>query len=58
MNACFKSPLVEAVRGGKSKGGARLTPLGFKLLDLYDQLETDSLKATTNIRRRILRELR
>ena len=57
-NACFRAPLVVAIRGGKTKGGARLTPLGLKLLELYDQLELQSLKATASIRKKILHELR
>ena len=46
MNACFKEPLVEAVRGGKSGGGARLTPTGRKALALYQQMEAACLSAT------------
>src|SRR5215475_786408 len=30
MNRCFKEPRVEAVRGGKQGGGARLTETGRK----------------------------
>lgn len=57
MNACFQSPLVEALRGGKNKGGARLTPLGVRIVALYDELEKVSLQATTSIRKKILHEL-
>src|ERR1044071_9323729 len=53
MNACFRKPLVEAIRGGKTKGGARLTPLGKKILSLYLNLEKESLKATAPIYRKI-----
>ena len=28
MNACFKEPVVEAVRGGHKRGGAELTETG------------------------------
>jgi molybdate transport system regulatory protein len=58
MNTCFQSPLVDALRGGRNKGGARLTPLGQKLLVLYDALEAESLKATAPILKKILRELK
>src|SRR6185436_1216131 len=45
MNACFKAPLVEAVRGGKAGGGAQLTETGHKALRLYQQMEADCLGA-------------
>jgi molybdate transport system regulatory protein len=47
MNACFKEPLVEAVRGGRAHGGAVLTETGRKALRLYQQMEADCLKSTT-----------
>lgn len=43
MNECFASPLVEAEKGGASRGGARLTTAGRKVLELY--LETARLAA-------------
>lgn len=46
MNACFKEPLVEAVRGGKAGGGARLTETGCKALALYQQMKARCLNAT------------
>lgn len=46
MNACFKEPLVEAVRGGKNGGGARLTETGRKALALYQRMEADCLDVT------------
>jgi molybdate transport system regulatory protein len=45
MNACFRAPLVEAVRGGRAHGGATLTTTGRKALALYQQMEVDCLKA-------------
>jgi molybdate transport system regulatory protein len=47
MNACFKEPLVEALRGGRAHGGATLTETGRKALTLYQQMEADCLKSTT-----------
>jgi len=38
MNECFKSPVVEAVKGGKDGGGARLTNLGSEVLSRYREL--------------------
>lgn len=46
MNACFKQPVVTAVRGGQNRGGARLTPIGEQVLKLYCQMEKKCLKAT------------
>lgn len=39
MNKCFSKPLVEKSKGGASKGGATLTPLGLKVLDHYRSLQ-------------------
>ena len=35
MNSCFERPLVETATGGKSGGGARLTPDGERVLSRY-----------------------
>lgn len=45
MNRCFTSDLVLSVRGGKTGGGAHLSPLGQKILGLYTEMEKSSLKA-------------
>ena len=39
MNRCFKSPLVEASKGGRAGGGARLTQLGQEVLERYRRME-------------------
>jgi molybdate transport system regulatory protein len=39
MNRCFKSPLVEASKGGRAGGGARLTELGHEVLARYRRME-------------------
>ena len=46
MNACFKEPLVEAVRGGRAYGGTSLTRTGRRALRLYQQLTKDCLEVT------------
>ena len=46
MNQCFKKPLVASITGGKGGGGAKLTPAGQKVIDLYRKMET---KANTAI---------
>ena len=38
MNDCFRSPLVEAEKGGPSGGGARLTATGRKVLVQYQAI--------------------
>ena len=45
MNACFKEPVIEAVRGGHERGGAELTATGQRVLKIYRQMEKDGLKA-------------
>jgi molybdate transport system regulatory protein len=35
MNVCFTRPVVEAAKGGKAGGGARLTPFGDEALTRY-----------------------
>lgn len=45
MNAHFKEPLIEAVRGGHKRGGAELTETGQRVLELYQSMEKAGLKA-------------
>ena len=45
MNACFEEPLVAPVTGGRGGGGARLTPLGRRVLKLYRAMEHQARKA-------------
>ena len=45
MNAAFRSPLVEKERGGPAQGGARLTPRGRKVLELYRKMEKKAERA-------------
>ncbi|KAB2308342.1 LysR family transcriptional regulator [Betaproteobacteria bacterium SCN2] len=46
MNRCFKTPLVEASKGGAHGGGAALTPLAEEVIVLYRRLEVRARKAT------------
>lgn len=39
MNRCFTAPLVEATKGGRSGGGARLSILGVEVLVRYRHME-------------------
>jgi molybdate transport system regulatory protein len=45
MNACFSKPLVAAVKGGKSGGGAHLTALGDEVLDRFRRMQASSALA-------------
>lgn len=53
MNQCFSSDLILSVRGGKDGGGARLSPLGHKVLELYTEMEKESTKAAAPALRQI-----
>jgi molybdate transport system regulatory protein len=45
MNRCFRTPLVEASKGGSRGGGARLTELGREVLGRYRRMEARSTAA-------------
>jgi molybdate transport system regulatory protein len=45
MNAAFRSPLVEKVRGGPEQGGARLTKRGEQVLALYKRMAKEAESA-------------
>jgi molybdate transport system regulatory protein len=45
MNAEFRAPLVESVKGGAVRGGASLTPLGEDVLDRYRRMERAAARA-------------
>jgi len=47
LNAAFDQPLVEAQPGGKSGGGAKLTPLGRELVAHYRAIEAKAAKAAS-----------
>lgn len=44
MNRCFRTPLVETRRGGRARGGARLTPTGELVLACYRRMEARTQK--------------
>lgn len=48
MNRCFREPLIEAEKGGRSRGGAKLTPMGERLLHLYRAIETKAADAVAD----------
>ena len=46
MNVAFRAPLVEKERGGAAQGGAHLTKVGQKVLQLYRRIEEKAARAT------------
>lgn len=46
MNSGQNEPLVETTRGGRLRGGAKLTKLGIVVLESYREVEAQSLMAT------------
>jgi molybdate transport system regulatory protein len=57
MNACFKEPLVQTVRGGTGRGHAELTDTGRAVLDLYHRMEEESVRAIGKAWREMCRYL-
>lgn len=57
-NDCFREPVVEVVRGGKTGGGAKLTGYGKKVIALYRRTEVQSLKAVEETWRELRKLLR
>jgi molybdate transport system regulatory protein len=59
MNTLFRAPLVESAKGGRTGGGARLTPLGEEVLAAYRRMEQAAAKAAgpdlARLRRRLSR---
>lgn len=45
MNSCFRTPVVSTSRGGRSRGGASLTPTGETVLAGYRRMEALADKA-------------
>lgn len=58
MNAHFREPLVDAVRGGSRRGGATLTPAGRAVLRLYRKMSKASERASSSSFRELRRLLR
>jgi molybdate transport system regulatory protein len=58
MNDAFASPLVEKIRGGSERGGARLTDRGMRLLEIYRAMEKNARNAIDAQWRLLRRELK
>lgn len=57
MNAAFRSPVVEKVRGGSNQGGARLTSRGEAVLEIYRRMEDEARQAVRGAWRDLRRHL-
>lgn len=57
MNGHFNRPLVEASKGGKTGGGAKLTPLGEDVLAAFREMEAATDKAIAPALRRLRRRI-
>ena len=53
MNGHFDEPLVVASKGGRSGGGARLTPLGEEVLEAFRAMEAKTQKAVAPLLKRL-----
>jgi molybdate transport system regulatory protein len=58
MNRCFREPVIMTTRGGEGRGGAKLTTVGERLLELYETLETQALQSTARTRSALLKLLK
>jgi molybdate transport system regulatory protein len=58
MNRSYKKPLVHAQRGGRTGGGARLTPYGQRALACYREMEELSLEAIAKPWRKVRQMLK
>ncbi len=58
MNASFREPLVAALRGGRTGGGAQLTPAGRKVLALYARMEKEATRAVKRSWTQLQRQLK
>lgn len=55
LNEMFGQPLVEASAGGRSGGGAALTPAGEKVVALYRSIEAKSHRAVKGELRELMK---
>lgn len=57
MNAAFRAPLVQKVRGGSDQGGAELTATGAQVLKLYRRMEEKAARAAEPLWKKLRDEL-
>ncbi len=56
LNSHFDAAMVEATKGGRAGGGAKLTRLGIEVLEAYRAMEEATAKAVGPILRRLRRK--
>jgi molybdate transport system regulatory protein len=47
INAALQEPAVTGVTGGRQGGGAVVTPVGMRIIDIYRSIETSARKYVT-----------
>jgi molybdate transport system regulatory protein len=57
LNRGCAEPLVETLRGGRQHGGAKLTKTGVLVLQLYREIERQSVRKTRAAQQKLLRQL-
>lgn len=57
LNGHFGQPLVSTSKGGRTGGGARLTPLGEAVLEAFREMESATDRAIAPVLRRLRRKL-
>jgi len=58
MNLSFRSPLVETSRGGSERGGAVVTEIGRRVLDVFRSMEEKAREAVQDGFRDLAAELK
>jgi molybdate transport system regulatory protein len=58
LNGMFRTPLVEAETGGRGGGGAKLTPLGKRVVESFRAMEAGSWSAVEKDFRALSAELK
>jgi molybdate transport system regulatory protein len=57
LNRCFSRPAVRVTIGGRSGGGAELTPWGEELIDCFEELEQTAGRALEDLLTALDRQL-
>ena len=58
MNRCFRTPVVDAAKGGKRGGGTRLTAAGVEAAHRYRRIEKLASRASAGEMRALIKLLR
>lgn len=58
LNESFREPIVVAETGGRSGGGARVTPFGKRLVERFEAMESKATEAITRDLQAFARDLK